>query len=462
MRRSFSRSSGAQRLREAFTTLRDVTVSVGPLLALVVALLWAAYVWLQPTPPTRLVLATGPEQGAYAEFGARYAKLLAADGIELLLLPSDGSSHNLDLVRSGQADMGFVQGGSADLTPQDKDSLVSLGSLFVEPLWVFYREAEARARWETLSLTHLRQMQGWRVNVGTEGSGVPRLLAAILEANGMQPRDFKLSQERQTPAVVQLLAGELDALVFVSAPEAPMVQMLLQTPGIRLLNFPQSEAYGRRMAFLTPLALPQGIVDLAANKPPQRQQLIATTTSLVAATQTHPALQQLAAQAALRLHGAPGWFSRAGEYPSLAHAELPLSAEAVRALTSGVPWLQRYLPFWLANLIERMGLALGLIVALALPLSRIVPPLYTFRVRSRVFRWYAELRDIEQLSEGNGQLIADNRDELLGALNALEQKVELVHVPLAYADELYSLRGHIHLVRKKLMARSDAQSGSGP
>jgi hypothetical protein len=226
-----------------------------------------------------------------------------------------------------------------------------------------------------------------------------------------------------------------------------MVQMLLQTPGVRLMPFPQAQAYSRRFGFLTPVLLPQGVVDLAANRPPQDVPLVASTTSLLARAETHPAILQLMAQTATQLHSPAGWFNRAREYPSLEHAEVPLAKEAERAIRTGVPLMQRYLPFWLANLVERMWLSLGLIIALALPLSRIIPPLYSFRIRRRVFRWYAELRDIEERALAAGADLPG----LLAQLDALDLRAEKISLPLAYTDELYTLRQHIHVVRKKLM-----------
>jgi hypothetical protein len=198
--------------------------------------------------------------------------------------------------------------------------------------------------------------------------------------------------------------------------------------------------------------MPQGVVDLSANVPAQDVRLVASTTSLLAGAKTHPAILQLFAQTATDLHGGGGWFSRAREYPSLEHSEVPLSPEAVRAIRNGPPFLQRYLPFWLANLVERMWLAMGLILALALPLSRVVPPLYAFRIRSRVFRWYGQLRTIEQRSQDNDGPLP--LPELLEQLDALENKVEQVVVPLSYTDELYALRNNIALVRQKLLQRA--------
>jgi hypothetical protein len=223
--------------------------------------------------------------------------------------------------------------------------------------------------------------------------------------------------------------------------------MLLQTPGVKLLDFAQNEAYSRRLPFLAPVTLPRGVVDLAADVPPQDVRLVAPTTTLLARPGVHPAILQLFSQASLNLHGNAGWFSRSHEFPIAANAEYALAREAERTIRNGVPLLQRYLPFSLANLLERMWLSLGIIIALLLPLSRVVPPLYEFRIRSRVFRWYAQLREIE----GRENTGAQTRQALLDALDELEARVGRVVVPLSHADELYALRNHIEMVRRKLL-----------
>ena len=459
-------------IRYTLLSLRDLAASAGPFIVLAVALLALAYWWLDPNPPKRVTLATGPAQSAYEEFGKRYAKALAVEGITVVLQPSEGSAANLQLLREGKVDVGFVQGGTSDYSEQDEEDLASLGSLFVEPLWLFYREdaarkvaaAERAAKTqagragakanpvEDATLGSLTQLQGLRVNTGTPGSGVPSLMAKLLESNRIDPATLKISQLEQTPATVAFLGGELDAIVFASAPESLMVQMLLQTPGVKLMNFAQSEAYSRRFAFLTPTRLPRGVVDLAANIPPDDVRLVAPTTSLITRTSTHPALQQLLAQAGNDIHGGAGWFKSAREYPNRDNSELPIAKEAERAIKNGTPVLQRYLRFWVANLVERMWLVMGIIIAIMLPLSRIIPPLYAFRVRSRIFRWYGRLRDIENRVDGSGDSDRNSSKNkaLLEELNELERRAEKITVPLSYTDELYALRGNIHLVRKKL------------
>lgn len=432
-------------IRYTLLSLRDLVVSAGPFVVLAVTLLILAYWWLDPNPPKRVTLATGPAQSAYEEFGKRYASILAAEGIDVALVPSQGSAHNLQLLREGKVDLGFVQGGTSIYSAEDAENLTSLGSLFVEPLWLFYREEAAQQGRRTATLNSLVQLQGLRVNVGTDGSGVPSLMGKLLDSNRIEAASLTISTLDQTPATVAFLGGELDAIVFASAPESLMVQMLLQTPGVKLMNFPQSEAYSKRFPFLSTARLPQGVVDLARNIPPEDVSLVATTTSLLARSDTHPALVQLFAQAGNVIHGPAGWFKAAREFPNRDNSEVPVSKEAERAIKNDAPLLQRYLPFWVANLVERMWLVMGIIIAVMLPLSRVVPPLYEFRVRSRIFRWYGQLRDIENRIETTRDTGA-----LLAELDALEHRAEKISVPLSYTDELYALRSNIQLVRKKL------------
>ena len=438
-------------LRHTLLSARDLLATAGPFVLLAVALLVAAYWVLDPTPPRRVVLATGAPQGAYAEFGRRYAEQLKTHGITVELRTTQGAAENLALLRDADSgvDLAFVQGG-ADDAPREEDAddeLRSLGSVFHEPVWLFYREDTARRRLKAPRLANLSQLAGWRVNIGATGSGVPPLALRLLEANRIDPATITLQRQPQTPAVVDLLEGRSDALVLASAPESPMVQMLLQTPGIALFDFAQSEAYARRFPFMSPVLLPRGIVNLARDLPPADVRLVAPTAALVARESTHPALLQLFMQAAQRIHGEAGWFQRRGDFPNARNTERPLAAEAQRWYRSGPPLLQRHLPFWLANLVDRMWVVLLSIVAILIPLSRVVPPLYELRVRSRIFRWYGQLRRLE---DSIGEQPAE---ELIAELDKLEKRAEQITVPLSYADELYSLRSHINLVRRRLQPR---------
>ncbi len=441
-------------IRDTLVSVREMLITGGPFIVLTAALLAGAYYFLKPTPPKRVVLATGPEQGAYVAFGKRYQEELKRFGIEVVLRPTAGSRENLRLLQDPKQDVqiAFVQGGAGE-TPattdegaQEKLPVMSLGSVFYEPLWLFYRADAAKKIRRDGLLTEFTQLRGLRVNVGARGSGSPGIVNRMLLANQMERTDIKRDNLDLTPAVVALLSGKLDAMAMVSAPESPLVQMLLQTPGIRLLEFDQAEAYARRYRYLNPVMLPRGVVDLPRNVPTHDLDMVATTCSLVAREDLHPALAQLFVQAAARIHSSGGWISKTGQFPTQSNTEFPLARDAERYYRNGPPALQRYLPFWLANLVDRMWVALFSIIAILIPLARVVPPLYQYRIRSRIYKWYRHLRQIENaLTDKNA-----DRARLLVELDDLDVKVERVAVPLAYADELYALRSAIGLVRKRL------------
>ena len=457
-----------RRLTLILLATRDLLVSAGPILLLAVGLLVAAYWWLQPQPPKTVRLATGPAGSAYAGFGQRYAQALAREGITVQLIATEGSVANLKLLQTGGADVAFVRGGSgaapmlanasaaaSSSTAGDDDGepLLSLGALFYEPLWIFVRQdarapSPARARAAHTAGT-LAQLRGLRVNIDAEGSGMPELMQRLLKANGMSLADLHISQLAAGAAAQALQAGMLDAMVLTSAPQSPVVRELLHAPGIQPLELSQADAYARRFPFLRTVTLPRGVADLAADIPPHDLTLLAATASLLAREQTHPALRQLFAQAAQGIHSRAGWLNGAREFPNTRTSELPVSPEGDRAINGTPPFWQRWLPFWASNLVQRMWLVIGGLIVLLLPLSRVVPPLYTYRVRQRVFRWYARLRQIETRAQDPRVAPAD----LLEELDELDRVARRVAVPLAHADELYALRNHIATVRERVLAQ---------
>jgi len=432
----------------SIVSLRDLLVASGPTVLAVLAVAVLAYLWVDPAPPRKLTMVTGQFNSAYEEFGRQYAARLGRDEIKLTLQPSLGSAENLQRLIDGKADVAFVQSGSTVDGQAEAAGLVSLGSLFTEPVWLFLREG---AR-----VTHLTDLKGKRINLGPEGTGVPRLFRQVLDANGIEPDELRIGALENTPATVELLADRVDGLVFSSAPEAPLIQMLLQTPGIQLFNFTQADAYTRRLPFLTHVVLPRGIVDLGRDIPAQDYHLIAPTATLVAREDLHPALVGLLVKSAFEIHGKAGWFQQQGQFPSPKYTEIPVAREAARYYRDGPPFMQRYLRFWLANLFERLWVVAVALAALLIPLSKIVPPIYVWRVRSRVYRWYGELRAVEQAldavePEGRESV----RDELLHRLDDIEERVNRISIPLAYADELYRLRSHINFVRERVRGTID-------
>ena len=423
-------------------SLRDLVAIGLPALAILVAAFWIAALFIKPAPPKTLVMSTGAESGAYHAFGKRYQEILARNGIELELRPSAGSSENFQRLidMNSAVTVAFLQSGTGNA--EDGAELEMLSSVFYEPLWVFYRDPR--------TLDRVRDLAGKRLAVGAKGSGTHSLAMRVLVANGTAKPPTRLLELGADDAAKALIERRVDAAFIVGAAELPSVRKLLFEPGVKLLSFNRAAAYTRLFPFLHSVTLPQGSIDLIRDIPARDTNLLAPTANLVAHESIHPAHVDLLMQAIAEVHGQPGVLHKAGEFPAIRDVSFPPSSEAQRYFKSGAPFLQRYLPFWAATLVDRLVVLLVPIIAVLLPLIRIGPPLYGWRVRSRIFRWYGELKLIEM--EIKDALDPAQRATLLGKLDELEQRALKRPVPLAYTDLLYNLRSHIELMRS-LLAR---------
>jgi len=401
-----------------------------------------AWQFVNPAPPRTLVIATGQQDGAYYLFAEHYRQQLAVDGIELEIRTSSGSIDNLELLKNKAVDLAFVQGGTG--SSADTDILSSLGSLYYEPLWVFYRGEQ--------TLTRINQLQDKRIAIGEPGSGTHAIAELLLADNFMDAGTAAIQPVGGTAGAQALLQGDIDALFLVASPAAPLVQDLLHRQDIRLMSFARAGAYTRLHHFLSAVSLPEGVIDMQANLPPRDTVLLAATANLVVRDGFHPALVSLLLQIATRIQSSGGLFERPGNFPNSANLEFPLNEDARRFYEHGPPFLQRYLPFWSASLIDRLKIMLLPLLTLLLPLVKIMPPMYRWRVRKKIYRWYRELQLLDDASHEHPDDAV--QAELLKKLDTIEEEVRKVSVPLSYADELYSLRLHIGLVRNSLTDRS--------
>ncbi|MGB5539318.1 MAG: TAXI family TRAP transporter solute-binding subunit [Gammaproteobacteria bacterium] len=417
----------------------------GPAIIVVLAGLVIAWQFVNPAPPRTITIATGKPDGAYYLFATRYRERLAGLGITLDIRESAGSVENIDLLQSPDApvDLAFVQGGTGDRS--SAAALRSLGSLYFEPLWVFYRGPKTDRL--TDRLTDLADM---RTAIGEPGSGTRRITLTLLADNFIDAGADTILPLGGEAAAGALLDGSIDAAFFVASPEAPVVQRLLHRPDIRLLSFARAAAYVQTHHYLSAVTLPEGIIDLQANIPARDTTLLAPTANLVARSDFHPALISLLLQIVSDMHRQGSLFSQPGEFPNANHLEYPLDKTAERFYRHGPPLLQRYLPFWTADLVDRMKVMLVPLLTLLFPLIKIMPPVYRWRVRKKIYRWYRLLRKLE--TGDSAALDGKRRDELLRQLQSIDDDVRKLHVPLSYSDELYNLRLHIDMVRKKLLA----------
>jgi TRAP transporter TAXI family solute receptor len=423
---------------------RDLVLTIGPLVLITVAVIGAAYWFLRPAPPDTITITSGPSGSTFRLTAEKYRKILARNGIKLKILPSEGSLDNLKKLNNPayQVDVGFVQGGvAAGITA---DRLVSLGSVFHLPVALFYRG--------NVSIDRISELTGKHLAVGPEGSGTRALALILLKANGIEPGGATtLLNLEGEDAVRALTEGKVDAAFLMGDSAAPpMMRKLLSTPGIRLLDFAQADAYARRFPYLSELDIPMGAFDLGKNLPPRDIHLIGPTVELVARENLHPALSDLLIEAAREVHGGARLLQRAGEFPTPLVHEFRISDDAARYYSSGKTLLYRSLPFWLASLADRLLVVFVPIFVVLIPGLKVLPALYSWRVRSRIYRWYGRLIALER-----GMLAQpspEERQELLERLDDIESGVNKMKTPLAYANQFYVLREHVRFVRERLMS----------
>ena len=435
------------RIKAGLISLRDLLATAWWVILIAGIGFVVAARYVQPAPPKHVIISAGVEGGAYYAFAGRYAAIMAQNGIALEVRPSAGSAQNLQRLEKGEADIAFIQSGTIEASDDqphysfEEAPIQSLGSVFYEPVWVFYRGPQ--------KIDRLSQLASKRVAIGQEGSGGRQLAQQLLESSGVSGKDQQLLPLAGQQAADELRQGKIDAAFVIAAIDAPVVQALLRAPGIRLMSFAQADAHLRLLPALSKVVLPHGVLDLKNDFPPDDTVLLAATATLAVRGDLHPAVQYLLLQAAKEMHGKSGFFQKAGEFPAHKDHALPLSDEADHFYKSGPPFLQRYLPFWLAVLAERMFVLLLPLFALLFPLLKVAPALYSWRIRSRIFRLYGELKFLE--NDLKHQYEPAKHADYLARINAIEGEAGELAMPLAFSDMVYTLREHIDLVRQTLL-----------
>ena len=404
-----------------------------------------AYQFVQPAPPLHLVMATGPEGGAYQRYGEIYREIFARNGIDLELRPSAGSVENLRLLddpKSGVA-VALVQGGLA--SGKQVQSLQTMGGMFLEPLWVFTRLDPPPGL--------LSEFAGHRLAVGPPDSGTRAQALKLLALSGVSESNATLLPMGTAEAKAALATGGIDAAFLVGAAAAKGVRELAATPGVRLMDIVQSDGYAQTDRTIATATLARGSFDFAQDIPDRPTRLPATTADLVVRADLHPALKDLLMIAAKEVHEAGSLLSPAGQYPARYQTVLPLAPEAERFYRNGPGLLQRYLPFWAANLVDRTSVLLIPLITILVPLIRLLPPVVTWRIEARVYRWYGRLIEIEgAVRGGDSREVAAAEQELA----RLDREISRIRVPIAYNYLVYRLRSHLDLVRGRIEEQRQA------
>jgi TRAP-type uncharacterized transport system substrate-binding protein len=429
--------------------IRETLRRAWPAAALVTAVVLAGIWFLQGTIPRRIVLASGLKDGLYHQYAQRYKEILAREGMTVENRLTAGAEENEKLLHDPKSgvDVAFMHGGI--VRPQERGNLTMLMTLYYEPLWIFYRDPA--------TLRQLDELRGKHVAIGSPGSGVRAFIEPLLVANEITSSNTSLIPLVNLEALHALQRGEIDAALFIGQVQFPAVWEALHDPSLKLMSMERADAYPRRFAYITKLTLPAGTVDLARHIPAQEVNLIGTKAMLVARDDLSPSITTLLLDAARELHSQQGYFAGVGEFPNTAPVDLPVSADASRHLRFGPSFLHRYLPFFVATYLEWLIVLLVPLLVVLVPMTNLLPQVFRWRVRSRIFRLYGELKLLErEIASRTGTVpiahwIAD--------IDRLEQAAARMGTPSSYASEAYTLREHIALVRRIVLQKAADQEG---
>lgn len=421
-----------------------------PALALLIGAIWLSLQLLDPLPPRRIVIATGPEGSALHALAMRYAERVSAQGIAVDLRPTGGPVEDVALLGGGKAqvDAAFLPAGG--VTADEARRIVNVANVFYAPLWCLSRDPSG-----DVTLAGLR---GKRIAIGAPGSGLNLMLKPLLEANGVTPANTTMLESAPQEAVQALAAGQADAIFLGEGLRGPQMAQALALPGVRVMNLPRAEAYVRRFPHVVSLTLPPGAIDLERGIPDRKLTMVGTTVMLAARADLHPTAVDLLFDAARQLHSGQGVFEKRGEFPHLHAVDLvPVSAQAVLYAREGPSFLRRYLPLWVADSIQRAVVLAVPVLVVVLPLVRVLPVILDLVGRRRLLLGYARLRRVERSLQSGSAATAD----LLRELDRIEASVTGVKESVVKAGELCTFRMHVRVVRELIGARAGSTSAAG-
>jgi TRAP-type uncharacterized transport system substrate-binding protein len=411
--------------------------------ALVVGVAW----WFMPPPlPDTVRLGTGPVGSHYANFGEQLKGEVEEHGVELDLVGTAGSMENIRLLLDGEIDVALVQSGN--LSDAETQQLVSIATVFYEPVLVAYR-----ADWES------DHIEGGRIAIGAPGSGANALTRELLDDQGVregEPAGTEFVEIGEELAVRALESGEVDSAVFVTSVALPWVHSLFADPTLEVTHFDMAEAFTRHYRYLRRLVIPAGLIDLKSEIPARDVQVIATTASLVIRPEFNGAIIPLLIESAREELYQGGLLAGPEEFPSAYGVEAPLADEALRYFEQGPSFLYRWLPFRYAHAATRLAVVLVPLLTLLYPLLRSAEPTYRWFNQRRIYRWYHVLQGVEAEMDATGDTA--NLERIGKELDRVDEEIRQTRVPARFGANLYALRAHQRL----LVERVEALKKGGP
>ena len=382
-----------------------------------------AYKYIIPAPEKSLTIAAGREDGMYYQYAKNYAKNLEDQGFKITIIKSAGSLENLSLLENAKADIAFVQGGVAN--EKNKAHLSSIASIYFEPLWLFYRSSLDEVH-------YLNDITSIPFSIGENGSGTKELVSTLFQKNKLLiDTSLALSTKEAYSAFKE---EKIDAFFTVNASNSEQIVNLLKDENLKVAKLNRLLAYQTHFPYLSIFKVPEGSLNLQENIPNTNLNLLSTTATLVAREGLDDTFIRFIA---IQVKNS----STSKHFPTTEYVDIPMHPEAEKYLEKGESFLEKIFPYWIASNIDKLKFLLIPILTLMIPILKGILPLYKWRVRSKIYKWYDDLESLEK----------SDADDKIARLHTLIDEVNTqTDVPLAYMGELYNLKMHIDSVVLRL------------
>lgn len=415
-----------------------LTISI-PVILLVIASFYLAFQFINPSPKRVITIATGSIHGQYYQTAIKYKELLHKVDVEVNIVTSSGSLENIKLLNEKKVDIAFIQNGT--IKTNTSKSIEALASVYYEPLWLFYKK-------DLNDIQYIQDLKSKKISLGLEHSGTKDLSSEVLAINGINKDNAQLEYFNAKESKDKLLKDELDALFLVTSANSKIIKELLENKDIAVFSFKRAIAYSKKFHYLEPINLYEGTVDIYNNMPSRDIKLLSTTATLVVNKDFSDELIRIFLKKVKEVHKRKSLFEAENQFPNINNIEIDMNEEAFRYFTYGDTFLEKIFPYWIASNLDRLKILLIPLLTLMIPLFKGVFPLYRWSIRSKIYRWYDEVQDLDLSLDG---LSKEELIEKLKELEKLKQEIkEETKVPLSYMGEYYDLIMHLELIISKV------------
>ena len=414
-------------------------------LAALLALWWTGMQFAANTPRD-VILLIHPDQSPHLIYAARYQDALAERGIRLSIERTAAPLRALQdaLPRAGQhyAALSVPALGPPSSTPS-LPPLQALAAVAREPIWIFANSRQA---------SRLQELAGQRVGLLANDANARIVADALTQASKVATDQVKWKVASQADLVRGLLDESLDAALLGAHPDSDVIRTLARVPHLQLLSIDQLGPLTQGLPQLRPAVLPKGAIELRGDIPSRDITLLTARLHLLVQADMPPALQRELLDAARRVHERPSFMHRNAEFPNTVDMDVSASPIA-RAFTHGArPWLERVLPYGLAQLVQWLMVAALPLLILAVVLLRWIPRWFDWRVNASLQTFYGELKFLETEFDAVASERPIELKRLIERIDGMERQVVELNLPQAYAERWYTLRQDLHRARERLLS----------